>query len=178
MERLFERALWRSRYVVILAVVASMFCSFAMLYVATTDVVLLIGHVLHYADLQKAEEVRTQLRQATIAHIVSVVDGYLLATFMLIFALGLYELFVGDLEEARSQKTSGKILVVESLDELKQRLSKLVIMILIVTLFEHTLTIDIKQPLDLLYMGLAIALIGVALYFTHKAEGRGEGRDT
>lgn len=122
-----------------------------------------------------AEEARTQLRQETIAHIVSVVDGYLLATFMLIFALGLYELFVGDIEEARSQKTSSRILVIESLDDLKQRLAKLVIMILIVTLFERTLTMDIKQPLDLLYMALSIALIGLALYFTHKAEAHGEG---
>lgn len=173
LEHWFERALWRSRYVVVLAVIASMLCAFAILYVATTDVVLLIGHVLHYADPQMAEEARAQLRNETIAHIVSAVDGYLLATFMLIFALGLYELFVGDIEEARSQKPSSRILVIESLDDLKQRLAKLVIMILIVTLFERTLSMDISQPLDLLYMALSIAFIGLALYFTHKAEAQG-----
>jgi uncharacterized membrane protein YqhA len=175
MEKLFERALWRSRYVVVIAVIASLFCGFAILYVATTDVVLLIGHVLHYADMDMAAEARTHLRHETTAHIVSVVDGYLLATFMLIFAFGLYELFVGDIDEASNEKSSSKILVIKSLDDLKQRLAKVVIMILIVTLFERTLTMDIKQPLDLLYMALAIALIGLALYFTHKAEAVGEG---
>ena len=32
---------------------------------------------------------------------------------------------------------------------------------------------DIKQPLDLLYMALSIAFIGLALYFTHKSEAQG-----
>lgn len=176
MERLFERALWRSRYVVVIAVVASMLCGFAILYVATTDVVLLIGHVLHYADPQLTAEARMQLRHETTAHIVSVVDGYLLATFMLIFAFGLYELFVGDIDEASSQKTSSKILVIESLDDLKQRLAKLVIMILIVTVFERSLALNIEQPQDLLYMAVSIAFIGLALYFAHKAEVHGEGQ--
>jgi anti-sigma-K factor RskA len=63
-EHWFERALWRSRYVVVLAVVASMCCAFAILYVATTDVVLPVGHVLHYADPQMAVEARTQVVDA------------------------------------------------------------------------------------------------------------------
>jgi uncharacterized membrane protein YqhA len=173
MEHLFERAMWRSRFVVVIAVVASLLCGFAILYVATTDVVLLVGHVLQYADPQLTAEARTHLRDETTAHIVSVVDGYLLATFMLIFAFGLYELFIGDIDEASSQKGASKILVIESLDDLKQRLAKLVIMILIVTLFERSVSMEIKQPLDLLYMALAIAFIGLALFFTHKAEAHG-----
>ncbi len=43
-------------------------------------------------------------------------------------------------------------------------------MILIVTLFEDAMNMSISTPLDLLYLGGAIALIGAALFLTHKAE--------
>jgi uncharacterized membrane protein YqhA len=64
--------------------------------------------------------------------------------------------------------------VIENLDDLKARLAKVILMILIVTLFEQALKMDMKTPLDLLYLGGSIALIGLALYFTHAAEGHGE----
>jgi hypothetical protein len=47
-------------------------------------------------------------------------------------------------------------------------------MILIVTLFEEALNMKIASPLDLLYLGGAIALIGAALFLTHKAESHGK----
>ena len=49
-ERLFEGALWRSRYIVLFAVVASMAASFAIFFLATADVVYLLQHVSHYLD--------------------------------------------------------------------------------------------------------------------------------
>jgi uncharacterized membrane protein YqhA len=35
-----------------------------------------------------------------VAHTVGSIDGFLLATILLIFALGLYELFISDIDEA------------------------------------------------------------------------------
>jgi len=172
-EMLFEGALWRSRYVVLFAVVASMAAGFAIFYVATVDVVYLVMHVSHYADPEITAEVRKGLHDDTISHIVEVVDGYLLATVMLIFSLGLYELFVSDIDEARRSKASSKILVIENLDDLKARLAKVILMILIVTLFEQALKLRIESTLDLLYLGGSIALIGLALYFTHASESHG-----
>jgi uncharacterized membrane protein YqhA len=94
----------------------------------------------------------------------------LLAAAALIFALGLYELFVDDLDEARANRLSSKILVVHSLDDLKSRLGKVILMILIVSLFEQVSQISFGGPLDLLYLALSIALIGLALYLSHAAE--------
>ena len=170
MEFLFEGALWRSRYMVVFAVLASMAAALTVMYMATVDVVYLVQHVLHYADSGLAAEARKALHDETITHVVEVVDGYLLATFMLIFSLGLYELFISDIDEAHGTRTSSKVLVINSLDDLKQRLAKVVLMIMIVNLFEKALKIPMNQPLDLLYLGGAIALIGVALYFTHASE--------
>lgn len=169
-ERIFEGALWRSRFVILFAVVASMAAGFAIFYMATVDVWYMIVHIAHYADPEMGAATRKALHDSTITHIVEVVDGYLLATVMLIFSLGLYELFISDIDEARGSKASSKILVIDSLDDLKARLAKVVLMILIVTLFEQALKMEMKTPLDLLYLGGAIALIGLALYLTHAAE--------
>lgn len=175
LEILFERALWHSRLVVLVAVVASVASAFALFYLGTADVVYLLQHVSHYTDSSLADEARKALRDQTITHIVEVVDGYLLATVMLIFALGLYELFISDIDEARSTRSSSRILVIESLDDLKNRLAKVILMILVVKLFEHALRLTIATPLDLLYLGGAIALVGLALFLSHASEGHGEG---
>jgi uncharacterized membrane protein YqhA len=177
MEFIFEGALWRSRYMVVFAVLASMAAALIVMYMATVDVVYLVEHVWHYADGGLAADARKVLHDETITHVVEVVDGYLLATFMLIFSLGLYELFVSDIDEAHGSRTSSKILVIRNLDDLKQRLAKVVLMILIVNLFEKALKIPMNQPLDLLYLGGAIALIGVALYFTHASESHGKDEE-
>ena len=172
-EQFFEKLLWSGRFVVVVAVVASMAAAIAIFYIATVDVVYLVGHMLHYADPALAGDVRKAIHDETISHVVEVVDGYLLATFMLIFALGMYELFVSDIDEARGSKASSKILVIESLDDLKTRLAKVILMILIVTLFEEALKMKPASTLDLLYLGGGIALIGLALYLTHRSESHG-----
>lgn len=166
----FEKLLWSGRFVVVFAVIASMAAAVAIFYMATVDVFYLLTHMLHYADPALAAEVRKAIHDETITHVVEVVDGYLLATFMLIFSLGMYELFVSDIDEARGSKASSKILVIESLDDLKTRLAKVVLMILIVTLFEQALKTKLENTLDLLYLGGGIALVGLALYLTHKSE--------
>jgi uncharacterized membrane protein YqhA len=127
---------------------------------------------MHYADASLTDEARKALHDSTVSHIVEVVDGYLLATVMLIFSLGLYELFISDINQAHGSKASSKILVINSLDDLKTRLAKVILMIMIVTLFEEALNMQIVQPIDLVYFGAAIALIALALYWTHAAEGK------
>ncbi len=173
LEKVFEGALWRSRYIVLFAVVASLAAGFAIFYMATVDVYYLIVHIFHYADPSLTGEARKVLHDDTITHIVEVVDGYLLATVMLIFSLGMYELFISDIDEAHGSKTSSKILVIESLDDLKARLAKVILMILIVTLFESALKMEMKTTLDLLYLGGSLALIGLSLYLTHAADSHG-----
>ena len=170
LEWLFEGALWNSRFVILTAVVGSLFAGFAIFYMATVDVVYLVMHTLHYADPDLAIEARKALHDSTVTHIVEVVDGYLLATVMMIFSLGLYELFISDINQAHGSKASSKILVISSLDDLKSRLAKVIIMILIVTLFEQALNMKLTAPIDLLYLGGSIALIALALYLTHSAE--------
>src|SRR3990167_2620597 len=143
LEKLFEGVLWNSRFVILSAVIGSLLAGFAIFYMATVDVVSLFGHALHYADSGLTAEARKALHDSTVSHIVEVVDGYLLATVMLIFSLGLYELFISDI------------------DDLKSRLAKVILMIMIVTLFEEALNMKMTTPLDLVYLGASIALIAL-----------------
>jgi uncharacterized membrane protein YqhA len=170
LEKLFEGTLWNSRFVIIAAVVGSLLAGFAIFYMATVDVIFLFEHAMHYADANLTEEARKVLHDSTVSHIVEVVDGYLLAIVMLIFSLGLYELFISDIDQAHGSKSSSKILVINNLDDLKSRLAKVILMILIVTLFEEAMNMKLNTPLDLVYLGGSIALISLALYLTHASE--------
>ncbi|MEW6312441.1 MAG: YqhA family protein [Pseudomonadota bacterium] len=176
-EKVFEGVLWNSRFIILAAVVGSMAAGIAIFFMATVDVVYLVQHIAHYADAGMTEGARKALHDTTITHIVEVVDGYLLATVMLIFSLGLYELFISDIDQAHGSRASSKILVIRNLDDLKSRLAKVILMILIVTLFEEALNMGLETPLDLVYLGASIALIGLALYLSHAAEGHSAAGD-
>lgn len=88
LEKLFEGILWRSRYVVLLAVVASMAAAIGVIYITTVDVVYLMSHLLHYADASVTADARQILHNETITHVVEAVDGYLIATFYADFFIG------------------------------------------------------------------------------------------
>lgn len=166
MERLFEKALWNSRFVVLIAVIASLITALAMFYMATVDVYYLISHLGDYMSPDLTGEARKDFRAETVAHVVEVIDGYLLATVLFIFSLGLYELFISKIEEAEESDNS-KVLAIHSLDDLKARLGRVVLMILIVNFFEHAISMDFHGPLDLLALAGGIGLIALALYFSH-----------
>lgn len=170
LERVFEGFLWRSRMAVLAAVLASLASALAMFYTATVDAWYMIAHLGHYASPDLSAAARTELRASTITHVVGILDGYLLATVLLIFALGLYELFVSKIDEAERSEMGSRVLFIKSLDDLKARLGKVVLMILIVKFFEHALGMHFASPLDMLYFAGGIALIGLALYLSHTAD--------
>ncbi|HEX8694495.1 MAG TPA: YqhA family protein [Longimicrobium sp.] len=170
LERGFERLLWGSRLIVLLAVVASLVVAVGMFFVATVDVIGLLEHVAHYAAA--AVDERPELRSTIVAHVVEVVDGYLLASIMLIFSLGLYELFISRIEAAEGSEFAERLLLIRSLDDLKDRLAKVVLLILVVKFFEYALQLSFQTPLDLLYLAIGVLLVSAALYLSHGRPGK------
>lgn len=168
--KVFEAILWDSRFIVMAAVIASLASSLAMFYIATADAVIMISHLGEYISSDLTQEARYKLRAETVTHVVEIVDGYLLATILLIFALGLYELFIGKIEKAEKSETASSVLLIESLDDLKNRLAKVILMILIVKFFEFAIAMKFSNALDLLYLAAGIALIGLALFLSHAGE--------
>lgn len=170
-EKIFEGILWQSRYTVLAAVIISLVSSIAMYFMATVDAVYMISHLFEYPTL--GTEARLQLRSETITHVVELIDGYLLATVLLIFALGLYELFISKIDQASEAENASQVLLIQSLDDLKSRLAKVILMILIVKYFEFALDMNFETPMDLLQFAGGIALPGLALYLSHANETHG-----
>lgn len=166
-EKVFETMLWNSRFVVIIAVIASLITAFAMFFMASVDAFYLVSHLGDYLSADLIGEARKDFRAETVTHVVEVIDGYLLATVLLIFSLGLYELFISKIEQAEESEASSSVLAINSLDDLKTRLGRVVIMILIVNFFEHAISMDFHGAIELLALAGGIALIGVTLYLTH-----------
>lgn len=166
-EKIFESFLWNSRFVVLLAVLSSLVASFAMFYIATVDAFYMAGHLIDYASSALSVAERTQMRAVTVTHVVEIVDGYLMATVLFIFGLGLYELFISNIEAAEESEAGSNVLIIHDLDDLKSRLAKVILMILIVRFFENAIHMNFVNALDLLYLSGGIALIGLALYLSH-----------
>lgn len=175
LESLFEGGLWNSRFDILAAVVGSLLVGCAIFYMAMEDVINLVIHTLHYADAGMTDETRKVLHDSTVSHIVEVVDDYLLGTVMLIFSLGLYKLFIHDINQAHGSQATNKVLPISNLDNLKSRLAKVILMLMIVALFEEALNMTMSTPTDLVYLCGSIALITLALYLTHVAEHGSRG---
>ena len=171
-EASFENFLWSSRLVVLFAVIASLITSLSVFYLATVDAWYMASHLLHYASPDLTVDARNTMRAETITHVVEIIDGYLLATVLLIFSLGLYELFISPIDKAKqvNESTASNVLIINSLDDLKARLAKVILMILIVRFFEHAISMAFETPLDLLYLAAGIALIGLALFLSHEGD--------
>lgn len=169
-EQGFERLLWDSRLVVLAAVITSLLAALAMFYIATVDAVYMLSHLFEYASPALETAARSAMRSTTITHVVEVVDGYLLATVLLIFALGLYELFISKIDAASTSESASNVLLINSLDDLKSRLAKVILMILVVKFFEHAIGMSFKTPMDLLVLAGGITLVSLALYLSHAGE--------
>ncbi len=167
LEKYFEKLLWSSRLMVLSAVVSSLLLSLMLFVITTFDVGSLIVHAGDY--IGATAEVKKALKVEMIAHTVGSIDGFLLATILLIFALGLYELFISEIDEAKKSGRSSKVLVINSLDDLKAKLAKVILMILVVTFFEVSLSMTFLGALDLVYFALGILMVSLALYFSSKS---------
>ncbi|MDX8402002.1 MAG: YqhA family protein [Mariprofundaceae bacterium] len=165
-ERIFEWMLWNSRFVVLLAVVASLIGMLLLFFMAFESMILLAWQ---FFEMTVMGVPHPGFHTEAVGQIISAVDDFLLATVLLIFALGLYELFISKLEIARREEGANNILMINSLDDLKDRLAKVVLMILVVAFFKNVLHVSFDNPLNILYMGGGILLVSLATYFTHKA---------
>ncbi len=162
--RLFEGALWGSRLIVLVAVVFGLLLALGAFYLATVDVFYFLGYLRDYADMGLATDDREELRASAITAIVKAVDGYLIAAILIIFALGLYELFVSKLDPAERSETIPRLLLIRSLDELKERIASLVLLVLVIEFFQRVLQLEYRNPLDLLYFATGVLLVSGALY--------------
>ena len=164
-----ENLLWYSRLVVIVPVIGSIAMGFAAVYLATVEVLAVftqLGGVVEAAgNLANFDKVVNEL----LAAIIKAADVYLLAAILLIFGLGLYELFIDRIDPAEQSTVAPRLLLIRSLDDLKERLAKVVLLILVIEFLQYALRVPLTSALDLLYLAIGILFIGAAIYLSSRA---------
>jgi len=163
-ERLFEGILWNTRFFVLLAVIFSMIGGIALFIVASVDISHVAGSVYdNYFGGHHAADFHAIL----VGNLIGAIDLYLMAIVMFIFGFGLYELFISEIDIAKKSGAS-KILEIHSLDELKDKLAKVILMVLIVSFFKRVLHTDYNGALEMLEFSGSILALSLGLYFMHK----------
>jgi len=161
---LFERLLWGSRLLVLVAVVVGLVLAAGVAFVATVDAVYSVGAMARFAAPSLSTEARDALRDDMITSVVKVLDGYLISAILIVFSLGLYELFISKLDEAEGSEAASGVLSIRSLDDLKNRVVSLVLLVLAIEFFQRALRLSYASPLDLLYLAGGVLLISAAFY--------------
>jgi uncharacterized membrane protein YqhA len=164
-EKVFQTILWHSKVMIVLPVIAGIFSALLMVIIGTLDVYHALKDIM---SLFTASEDFHHVSKDIIMSVISSVDAFLIATVLLIFSIGLYELFIKKLDENTPSGNDSKILVIEDLDQLKEKLAKVIIMVLIVTFFQQTMNFQYKNVWDLLGLSVGILLTALAVFFTHK----------
>jgi len=163
-ERIFESFLWNTRFFVLLAVIFSMLGGIALFFVASVDIWGVVSNVVStYINHLHPEKFHEQI----VGGLIGAVDLYLMAVVMFIFGFGLYELFISEIDVAKREGAS-KILEIHSLDELKDKLGKVIVMVLIVNFFQRVLFTTYNGALDLVFFAVSILALAISLYFLHK----------
>lgn len=163
MSNIFEKILWNARYITILAVVLSIVSSFTLLVIGSWEI---IEAVIFYNPL--FDESITS-NNDLLFKIISAIDLFLIGIVLLIFGFGIYELFVSDIDFTNS-KFNESTLKIKDLDQLKNKIIKVIIIVLIVKFFEKILKFSesFKDPIDILYFSLSILSICFGYYLINR----------
>ncbi len=150
-----KRVLENSRYVVLIAVVSLLVAAIATFLWGAVQTFFLIGKFI-----------ATPMDTALIVPIVQLMDLFLLGTVLLVFALGLHELFIQKLDMP-------EWLEIDDLKKLKGKLSDVVVLILGIKFLEKL--IDSKSAQDTLMTGVGVAVvIGALVLFNYTAAKNAE----
>ncbi|HJY63040.1 MAG TPA: YqhA family protein [Ignavibacteria bacterium] len=170
MLQFIENILWKSRFMVFLAVISAIISAFIMIIMGCLEVFSVINEIFQSFTNPDAYE---GFSKTAVSHLVSAIDDYLIGTVFLIFGIGLYELFISKIDIAEKDETSSRVLIIHDLDQLKEKIAKVVIMVLIVTFFKYAVNINYSEMINLLYLSIGILLIAVSIYLTHNTHRHG-----
>ncbi len=169
-EVVIERFLWHYRFIMVLGIFSLLTCSAIVFILGLTETFFtvklfvkeMITHHGHISELSY---------NGLIVQIITIIDDFLLGIVLLIFGLGTYDLFISRLDPAEEQDDiRPDWLVFESLDELKNVLAKVIMMIMTITFLKYVTKAEFSQPLDILYLGGGLALVGLATKLSHGQE--------
>ncbi|MCL4541202.1 MAG: YqhA family protein [Chloroflexi bacterium] len=164
--RIFERILWSARFLMIIPIIASLLASVATLLVGV--VTLLHAVPILIGALRTASRDTATLERELLATTIKSVDTFLFSAFLIIFSLGLYELFIQRITVTTDSEVASSLLIIRSLDDLKDRLIKIVVLLLVVEFLQEALSLLYHTPQELLYLAGSILLVGFAVFLSNR----------
>ncbi|GAQ84557.1 hypothetical protein KFL_001940140 [Klebsormidium nitens] len=183
-ESTIERVIFDCRFFALMGVVGSLIGSFLCFVKGCFYV--------YKAIIAAAFDVTHGLNSyKVVLKLIEALDTYLVATVMLIFGMGLYELFVNELEAvATTDSVVGcksnlfglfrlrerpKWLQINGLDALKEKLGHVIVMILLVGMFEKSKKVPIRNGVDLVCVATSVLLCAGSLYLLSQLSKNGNG---
>ena len=160
-ERTLESGLWASRLIVLLAVVFGTISAIILFISGSLEIVNTLADSVSLSPLHVDHT-------GILSGIIGAIDFYLIAMVLLIFSFGIYELFISKIDIARKSETFHNILEITTLDDLKNKIIKVIIMVLIVSFFQRVLEMKMTDGTDMLFMAASIAAICIGVYFLQK----------
>lgn len=164
LEKKFEQFLWHSRFLVLIAVLASLLGALTLFIVGTVDIVKLAIATAGYYRGAGSEDIHEFL----VTDIIIAIDIYLIAVVLLIFGLGIYRLFVSPIEASEEQGKNHPFNV-QSFDELKDKIVRVVILAVIIEFFRAVVDIRFLTPLDGIYLALSVLALSASLFLMGKS---------
>ena len=163
LEHFVEKSLWNIRFVVIFSVIFSIFASITLFLLGSWDILQSI--IFENPIFNNTYKDYNDL----LFTIISSIDLFLIGIVLLIFGFGIYELFISEIDFAKD-KFSQSTLKINNLDQLKNKIIKVIIIVLIVKFFEKVLklTTQFTTSVDVLYFSLAILSICLGYYLINK----------
>ncbi|GGY64843.1 YqhA family protein [Marinobacter zhanjiangensis] len=168
LEKKFEQFLWNSRFLVLIAVMASLLGALTLFIVGTLDIVQLVIATVNYYLGSGA----TDIHEFLVTDIIIAVDIYLIAVVLLIFGLGIYRLFISPIEASEEDGRSHPFNV-QSFDELKDKIVRVVILAVIIEFFRAVVDIRFLTPLDGIYLALSVLALAASLFLMGKSHNSG-----
>ncbi len=158
-EVIFEKILWNSRFLVLIAVVSSLLGSLVLFIVGTLDILKVASMTLEYYLGQGDQDVH----EFIITDIILAVDIYLVAVVLLIFGAGAYRLFISPIDESESSGVAHPFNI-QTFDELKDKIVRVVILAVIIEFFRAVVDIKFSTPLDAIYLALSVLALAAAVF--------------
>lgn len=166
-EHRFERILWRLRLIAILPVVMSLVSTVVAFVLGTLE----IGKAL--VSLGDGAYTKKTFVAELLGAIVTGIDLYLIGIALLIFGYGVYELLISPIEAAREHdQGGGGLLDIRDLDQLKEKLVKVLVVALIVSAFKAMLTLPILDGPSLAFFCLSVLLLSLSGYLVTGSGGK------
>ena len=162
-ENKFERVLWNTRFIVLISVILSIISSIILFILGGWDIIqaIIYNNPIFNENINSNNDI--------LFKIISSIDLFLIGIVLLIFGFGVYELFISEIDFAK-EKFADSTLKINNLDQLKNKIIKVIIIVLIVKYFEKILKLsqNFNSSLDILFFSISILCICFGYFLINK----------